>query len=77
MPFPVVCGMSHKSSRLESYGHEKLETPGLGNGPKFVSCMSFDIFVGKTILYGYYMSCHFWWYVEHHITPHGLRVMDL
>jgi hypothetical protein len=36
VPFPMVCGMSHKSSRLESYGHEKLETPGLGNGPKFV-----------------------------------------
>jgi hypothetical protein len=32
----VVCGMSHNSSRLESYGHEKLETLGLGNGPKFV-----------------------------------------
>jgi hypothetical protein len=32
----VVCGMSHNSSRLESYGHEKLENPGLGNGPKFV-----------------------------------------
>jgi hypothetical protein len=36
IPFPVVCGMSHNSSRLESYGHEKLETLGLGNGPKFV-----------------------------------------
>jgi hypothetical protein len=23
------------------------------------------------------MSCHFWWYVERHITPHGLRVMAL
>jgi hypothetical protein len=34
--FPVVCGTSHNSSRLESYGHEKLENPGLGNGPKFV-----------------------------------------
>ena len=34
--FPVVCGTSHNSSWLESYGHEKLETPGLGNGPKFV-----------------------------------------
>jgi hypothetical protein len=32
----VVCGTSHNSSRLESYGHEKLENPGLGNGPKFV-----------------------------------------
>jgi hypothetical protein len=21
------------------------------------------------------MSFHFWWYVECHITPHGLRVM--
>jgi hypothetical protein len=36
IPFLVVCRMSHNSSRLESYGHEKLETPGLGNGPKFV-----------------------------------------
>jgi hypothetical protein len=36
MPFLVVCGTSHNSSRLESYGHEKLETIGLGNGPKFV-----------------------------------------
>jgi hypothetical protein len=36
MPFPLVCGTSHNSSRLESYGHEKLENPGLGNGPKFV-----------------------------------------
>ena len=39
--------------------------------------MNFDIFAGKTILDGYYMSCHFWWYVERHITPHGLRVMAL
>jgi hypothetical protein len=39
--------------------------------------MSFDIFVGKTILDGYYMSFHFHWYVERHITPHGLRVMAL
>jgi hypothetical protein len=31
--------MSHNSSRLESYGHEKLENPGLGNGPKVVSCI--------------------------------------
>jgi hypothetical protein len=36
MSFPVVCGTSHNSSRLESYGHEKLENPSLGNGPKFV-----------------------------------------
>ena len=39
--------------------------------------MIFDIFGGKTILNGYYMSCHFRWYVECHITPHGLRVMTL
>jgi hypothetical protein len=32
----VVCGISHNSSRLESYGHEKLENLGLGNEPKFV-----------------------------------------
>ena len=36
MSLLVVCGTSHNSSRLESYGHEKLETLGLGNGPKFV-----------------------------------------
>jgi hypothetical protein len=27
MPFPVICGMSHNSSRLESYGLVKLENP--------------------------------------------------
>jgi hypothetical protein len=27
MPFSVVCGTSHNSSRLESYGHVKLEDP--------------------------------------------------
>jgi hypothetical protein len=31
----VVCGTS-RNSRFESYGHEKLENRGLGNGPKFV-----------------------------------------
>ena len=39
--------------------------------------MSFNIFEGNNILYGYYMSFHFFWYVEHHITPRGLRVMAL
>jgi hypothetical protein len=39
--------------------------------------MSFQIFVGNTILYGYYMSCYLFFYVERHITPHGLRVMAL
>jgi hypothetical protein len=39
--------------------------------------MRFDIFSGNTILYGYHMAFHFWWYVERHITPHGLRVMAL
>jgi hypothetical protein len=43
----------------------------MGNG------MSYDIFLDNTILYGYYISCHFLWYVERHITPHGLRVMAL
>jgi hypothetical protein len=33
--------------------------------------MSFNIFEGKTILDGYYMSFHFRLYVERHITPHG------
>jgi hypothetical protein len=37
----------------------------------------FDIFVGNTILYGYYISINFLWYVERQITPHGLRVMAL
>ena len=27
MPFPLVCGTSHNSSQLESYGHVKLENP--------------------------------------------------
>ena len=39
--------------------------------------MSFDMFAGNTILYGWYMSFHFWWYVERHINRHGLRVMAL
>ena len=39
--------------------------------------MSFDIFVGNIILYGYYMSFHFCLYVERHITPHGLIFMAL
>ena len=39
--------------------------------------MHYDIFSDNNILYGYYMSCHFWWYVERHITPHDLRVMAL
>jgi hypothetical protein len=33
---PNIFGMSHNSSWLESYDHEKLENLGLGNGPKFV-----------------------------------------
>jgi hypothetical protein len=39
--------------------------------------MSFVIFASNTILYGWYMSFDLWWYVERHITPHGLRVMAL
>ena len=39
--------------------------------------MSFYIFASNTILYGWYMLFHFWCYVEHHITPHGLRAMAL
>jgi hypothetical protein len=38
---------------------------------------SFDIFAGNTILYGWYMSFHFGWYVDRHINPHDLRVMAL
>jgi hypothetical protein len=33
--------------------------------------MSFNIFESNTILYGYYMSFNFHWYVERHITSHG------
>ena len=33
--------------------------------------------VGETILDVSCFSCHLWWYVEYHITPHGLRVMAL
>jgi hypothetical protein len=43
----------------------------MGNG------MNYDIFLDNNILYGYYMSCHLWWYIECHITPHGLAVMAL
>jgi hypothetical protein len=39
--------------------------------------MRFDIFVGNIILYVYYMSFHFYSYVERHITPHSLRFMAL
>jgi len=39
--------------------------------------MSFNIFEGNTILDGQYISFHLRWYVERHITPHGLRVMAL
>jgi hypothetical protein len=39
--------------------------------------MIFSIFEGNAILDGYYMSFHFWWYVECHITPHDLKVMAL
>ena len=39
--------------------------------------MSLDIFTGNNILYGWYMSFHFWWYVERHITRHGQRVMTM
>jgi hypothetical protein len=39
--------------------------------------MIYDIFSYTTILYGYYMSFHFWWYLECHITPHILRAMAL
>jgi hypothetical protein len=39
--------------------------------------MIFDIFEGNTIIYEYYMSCHFLWYVERYIIPHGLIVMAL
>jgi hypothetical protein len=39
--------------------------------------MNINEVVGETILDGYYLSCHFRWYVEHHITPHGLRFMAL
>jgi hypothetical protein len=33
--------------------------------------------IGETILDVYFLPFHFRWYVENHITPHGLRVMAL
>jgi len=39
--------------------------------------MKINEVVGKTILDGYCLSCHFRLYVVCHITPHGLRVMAL
>ena len=33
--------------------------------------------VSETILYGYFLSFHFRWYVERPITPHGQRVMAM
>jgi hypothetical protein len=34
---------------------------------------SFNIFEGNPTLYGYYMSFHFQWYVECHISPSQLE----
>ena len=39
--------------------------------------MIFSIFEGNNIIYGYYMSFHLCWHVEHHINLRGLRVMTL
>ena len=39
--------------------------------------MKINEVVGETILDGQFLSFHFWWYVERHITYHGLRVMAL
>jgi hypothetical protein len=39
--------------------------------------MKISEFVSETILDGKCLSCHLVWYVECHITPHGLRVMAL
>ena len=39
--------------------------------------MNINEVVVETILDGYLLSCHFRWYVECHITPHGLRDMAL
>jgi hypothetical protein len=39
--------------------------------------MKIKEFVSETILDGQCLSCHFRWYVEHLINPHGLRVIAL
>ena len=39
--------------------------------------MKINDFFGEIILDGYCLSFHFRWYVECHITTHGLRVMAL
>jgi hypothetical protein len=55
----VVCGISHNASRLKSYGHEKLENPGLGNGPKVVSCIMLCVLIYlKVILFYMDSTCH-------------------
>jgi hypothetical protein len=55
----VVCGTSHNSSRLEGYGHEKLENSGLGNGTKFVLWIMVCVLIySKEILLYMYNTCH-------------------
>jgi hypothetical protein len=39
--------------------------------------MKISEFVSETIVDGYFLSFHFQWYVERHITPHDLSVMAL
>ena len=39
--------------------------------------MKINEIVGENILDVYFLSFHFQWYVERHITPHGQRVMAM
>jgi hypothetical protein len=48
MPFPMVCVMSHNSSRLESYGHVKLENPHESSRiPKKSKCLQINYLNNK------------------------------
>jgi hypothetical protein len=45
MPFLVVCGTSHNSSRLDIYGHVKLEDPHESSrSPKKSKCLQNKLF---------------------------------
>ena len=53
--------------RIElSYKYGKITHAYLWNNE-----MNTSEFVNETILDGFFLSFHFHWYVERHITPHG------
>jgi len=51
MPFPVVCGTSHNSSRLESYDDMKLENPYESyRSPQELKCLAKEIILNGEAL---------------------------